>query len=110
MNEFRTKFHALQNDLKRLREELHKYQQAARNQAERIRELEAENADLKKIRPSVKDVMELYTRFICANIIERERLAVQIASRMPEVCMGIHNLENENADLRNQLRDALERC
>ena len=48
MNEFRTKFHRLQNDIKRLKDELHKYQQAARSQAERIRELELENAALKR--------------------------------------------------------------
>jgi peptidoglycan hydrolase CwlO-like protein len=55
MNEFRTKFHRLQNDLKRLKEELHKYQQAAQKQEERIRDLEAENAGL---RNQLRDALE----------------------------------------------------
>ena len=64
--------------------------------------LETENEHMKKIKPSTKDVMELYTHFVCANTFERERLAVQLALRMPEVCLRIQNLEVDNKILQKR--------
>jgi hypothetical protein len=66
--------------------------------------LETENERIKKINPSIKDMMELYTHFICANIFERERLAVQLALRMPEVCLRIQNLEAKNKTLQGRVQ------
>jgi predicted RNase H-like nuclease (RuvC/YqgF family) len=48
MNECRTKLHRLRNDLKRLKDEHHICHLAERSQAERIRELEAENRALRE--------------------------------------------------------------
>lgn len=71
--------------------------------------LEAENEFIRKISPSTKDLMELYARFSCANFIERERLAVQLALRMPEACLCIHKLEAENAALKRELAGEMEK-
>ena len=48
MNECRTKLRRLRNDLKRLKDEHHICHLAERSQAERIRNLEAEIAALKR--------------------------------------------------------------
>ena len=71
---------------------------------QKIRELESENKHMKKIKPSIKDVMELYTHFVCANTFERERLAVQLALHMPELCLRIQNLETENQTLQEHIQ------
>lgn len=84
--------------------------------AERGKALEAENARkaeqiaaLMNVHPSTKEYLGLHVRFMCSDPFERARIAVQLASLMPEACVYIHKLEAENADLKNQLREAMEK-
>jgi DNA repair exonuclease SbcCD ATPase subunit len=107
----------LETQLEQARAALKKKDERLKKLSEQLRELgvkyektKAELDALRKIKPSTIEFMDVYNRFICANPIERKGLAVQLALRMPEACLCIHKLEAENADLRNQLRDALERC
>lgn len=102
VEQLETQLELAQNDLTKKTAKLIRLSEQLRELGGKLKKTEAELDALRKIKPSAAELMDVYTHFACANPIERERLAVQLALRMPEVCLRIQNLEAELARYRSE--------